>query len=338
MAVAEQLRREVREGGYVAAAAVAPVLDRGRSSLAGLLAVERDEVALVESATVGLERLLSAWRLPSGARVAVAPDEWGPNLEVFVRAGLEVVGLPCDEDGLIDPSPLAGFLKTSRIDVVQVTQVPSHRPLVQPVSEVAAICADLEVPLWVDAAQALGHVEVPSGPAAVWAPGRKWLAGPRGTGVVAVRRHWWPALRLEASALDPDVPVVQRLESSERSTAVLLGLCAAVDEHLSLGPATVRERLAEVGRATRAALAEVPGWRVLAAVGGEPAITALEPQNGQDAVAVRRRLLDGGVLTTAALPARAPRSMTGPLLRVSPHVDVTDDDLLVLAKLLADCS
>jgi pyridoxal 5-phosphate dependent beta-lyase len=332
----DHLLLEARTGGYVAAAEVAPVLERGRSALAGLLGAEPDEVALVESATVGLERLLGAWRLPDRSRVAVGPDEWGPNLELFTRAGFEIVDLPSYRDGLIDCDRLSRFLKDARVDVVQVTQVPSHRPLVQPVAKVAAVCAEFDVPLWVDAAQAIGHVEVPSGPAAVWAPGRKWLTGPRGSGVLAVRRRWWPSLRLEASALDPELPFVQRLESSERSTAVLLGLCAAVEEHLRLGPAAVRQRLGEVGRRTRAALGEVPGWRVLPAVGGDAAITALEPLHDQDVVSTRSRLLDGGVLTTAALPARAPRSMTGALLRVSPHVDVTDDDLEALAKLLAD--
>jgi pyridoxal 5-phosphate dependent beta-lyase len=41
-------------------------------------------------------------------------------------------------------------------------------------------------------------------------------------------------------------------------------------------------------------------------------------------VATRARLLaEHGIVTTVAAPARAPREMTGPLLRVSPYVDVT---------------
>jgi len=40
-------------------------------------------------------------------------------------------------------------------------------------------------------------------------------------------------------------------------------------------------------------------------------------------------------VTTFLGPERAPREMTRPALRVSPHVDVTDADLETLAEALA---
>ena len=65
------------------------------------------------------------------------------------------------------------------------------------------------------------------------------------------------------------------------------------------------------------------------------AITAVRPTGGGDVTAARDRLLDEHrILTTAAATARAPREMTEPLLRVSPHVGVTADDLARLREAL----
>jgi pyridoxal 5-phosphate dependent beta-lyase len=55
------------------------------------------------------------------------------------------------------------------------------------------------------------------------------------------------------------------------------------------------------------------------------------PVAGQDVLRTRARLLeDHDILTSVCLPWRAPQEMTaevGPLLRLSPHVDLTADDL-----------
>ena len=59
--------------------------------------------------------------------------------------------------------------------------------------------------------------------------------------------------------------------------------------------------------------------------------TALVPVAGQYVLRTRARLLEGhDILTSVCLPWRAPQEMTagvGPLLRLSPHVDLTAEDL-----------
>ena len=83
--------------------------------------------------------------------------------------------------------------------MVHLTQVTSHRGLVQPVAEAAALCRAAGVPLWVDAAQALGHVDTACGADAIYATSRKWLTGPRGVGVIGVAEPWWDRLKISAS-------------------------------------------------------------------------------------------------------------------------------------------
>jgi pyridoxal 5-phosphate dependent beta-lyase len=114
-----------------------------------------------------------------------------------------------------------------------------------------------------------------------------------------------------------------------------VGLCTAVRQYLEAGPEQVRQRLAEVGRMTWEVLGDVRGWAVTDPAGVPSAITALRPAAGQDVRDVRSRLLDGyGIVTTAALPGRAPREMTVPLLRISPHVDCAAAELCALREAL----
>jgi hercynylcysteine S-oxide lyase len=192
----------------------------------------------------------------------------------------------------------------------------------------------------VDAAQALGHVDTACGADAVYAPGRKWLTGPRGSGVVAVAEPWWDRITIDVSDMVIASPPgggspLWRVEAIEANVAAWIGLCTAVREYVQAGPARIWDRLAAVGRQTREALADLPGWAVVGPAGAGSAITALRPTAGQDVTAARARLLDQhGIVTTAADVTRAPRDMTEPLLRISPHVDCTPQDLATLRQSL----
>jgi hercynylcysteine S-oxide lyase len=336
--VTEHAEREAAQGAYVAQAKAAPVLGTGRAELGALLGVPAEGVAFTENAEVALDHLLRIWPLAEGDTVAVVPGEWGPNLHAFAERGLRIVELAVDEGGVLDVAGLERTLASAPPAAVHLTQVASHRPLVQPVAAAAAVCRAAGVPLWVDAAQALGHVDTASGADAVYATSRKWLTGPRGVGVLGIAGQWWDLLRINPPELVLGTFDVRMryVDSGEAHVAGRIGLCNAVREFLDAGPEAVWRRLAEVGSQTRQALADLPGWTVVPApAGASSAITALSPDLGQSVTDTRTRLLDEhGIVTTAAYPARAPRDMTGPLLRVSPHVDCTADDLARLHKAL----
>jgi pyridoxal 5-phosphate dependent beta-lyase len=337
-ATAAHARREAELGAYVAQERATDVLAGLRSDVAGLLGVAPGGVAFVESASAALAALLASWPLPADGRVGVVGPEWGPNLEAFERRRLRPVELATDEAGRIDVAALEQRLATDPPALVHLTHVASHRGLAQPVAAAAAACRSAGVPLWVDAAQAIGHVDIATGADAVYATSRKWLTGPRGVGVLAVAEQSWDRLDVPRSAmLSSDLPAPAYLESHEAHVAGRLGLAAAVREYLADGPDAVAARLDEVGRLTRERLAEVPGWTVVDQQAASGAITAIRPASGQDVLAVRARLLETHrIVTTACLPARAPREMREPYLRISPHVDCTPDALDRLADALAD--
>ena len=334
-ATAAHAEREATTGAYVAQEETEPLLAQGRADLARLLGVPDGGVAFVPSAQAALDTLLAIWPLHEGDAVAVVPCEWGPNLDAFAARGLRISELPAHGDGAVDLAALervlAGDTPGGPPAAVHLVQVTSHRGLVQPTAEAAALCRAADVPLWVDAAQALGHVDTACGADAIYATSRKWLTGPRGVGVLGVAGSWWDRLRITAPELEqsirpPDSSPLWLLDATEANVAAWVGLCTAVAEHLAAGPSRVWARLAEVGRQTREALAGLPGWAVADPVAAPSAIVALRATNGQDIGKTRTGLLPG-IVTTAASTLRAPRDMTEPLLRVSPHVDCAAEDL-----------
>ena len=96
--------------------------------------------------------------------------------------GFEVRVLPVDGDGRLAVDEAATVLAVNPPALVHLTPLASHRGIVQPARELAEVCRGLGVPLVIDAAQALGHIDCAVGADAVYSSSRKWIAGPRGVG------------------------------------------------------------------------------------------------------------------------------------------------------------
>lgn len=338
-ATAQHARNESEVGGYVAAEAAAPVLDAGRVAFAALTGMTDAEVVFTTGSLNALDLLLGAW--PAGAagrkRLACLPGEYGPNLAVMAAHGFDRRLLPALDDGRVALDDAALALDADRPDLVHLTAVASHSGVVQPVSMVAQLCRELELPLVVDAAQALGQVDCAVGADVTYSSSRKWIAGPRGVGMLGVRRELMESLRprLAAPQWASEVTVAQQLEFGEANVAARVGFSLALGESLAYGPAAVCARLAELGGLSRTVLADVAGWAVVEEVEEPSAITTLAPTDGAEPELVRDWLLaERRILTTFAGVQRAPLELAGPLLRISPHLDTTAEDLETFAEAL----
>jgi len=332
-AVRVHLELEASVGAYVVAADAEPALTRAAAVVAALMGRAPADVAFVESAEAGLAALLASWRLPAGSTVLVSPGEYGPNLRRFALHGLSAEPMAAaDAVGHVDLDNLRTRLAARAPTLVHLCQLGSHRGVVQPAAEVVALCRAAGVPVVVDAAQALGHVPCDHDADAVYATSRKWLAGPRGVGVLAVR----PSLAQQLTR-----PVVE-LQSAEAFVAGRVGLGVALAEHVAAGPQRVHSRLTALGALTRTVLGGVAGWRVVEPVSEPSATTTLAPPPGwADArvAAAREQLLaEHRVLVTLAEPWRAPFEANSSVLRVSPHLDTGQAELERLALALAAVS
>jgi pyridoxal 5-phosphate dependent beta-lyase len=156
-------------------------------------------------------------------------------------------------------------------------------------------------------------------------------------GVLAVRRELMERLRprLEPPEWVSPLSVARQLEFGEANVAARVGFSCALGEYLAYGPDVVRARLAQLGAAGRTVLADVPGWAVVEEDDEPSAITTLAPLDGADPQAVRDWLLSQRrILTTCVGVQRAPLEITRPVLRISPHVDTTVEDVETFAEAL----
>ncbi|MFE1794775.1 FAD-dependent oxidoreductase [Streptomyces sp. NPDC059517] len=274
-AVTDHLRLESLLGGYEAAEALADRTEAVYHSAARLIGAAPQDIALMDSASTAWQRALGALRLKAGDRVLASPSTYVSSalhlLEMRDSHGIVLEVLPADASGHVDLGALETALREPAA-LVTVAHVPTSSGLVEPVAAVGALAARAGVPLLLDATQSLGQLPVDVQEmrcGIVVATGRKFLRGPRGTGLLYVDRE----LRERARPAAPDVrgaqwssaygyevvPGARRYETWEASHALRLGLGTALDEALGLGVARIRDHVTELAERLRAGLSGVPG-------------------------------------------------------------------------------
>ncbi len=278
-AVIDHLRAESLSGGYEAAKHSAPALEAVYARTAELLGARLEEVALVESATAGWQRAVSALRLRPGDRVLAARSSYVSSalhlLSVERDHGVLVELLPNGPDGAVDLEALEAALRAGPAALVTAAHVPTSSGLVEPAAAIGALAGAHGVPFLLDATQSLGQLPVDMGVIGcdlLIGTGRKFLRGPRGTGLLAVRRPLLDRLAPEA----PDVrgarwtaerswelvPDAKRFELWEAAHALRLGLGAALTDLGTLGVDTVAHHLATLAASLRERLSALPGVHV----------------------------------------------------------------------------
>ena len=320
-ALHRHLIREAETGSYVAADERAADLHEGRRALGSLIGHRPEEISFRDSARAALRGLLNGMKLPMSPTVLVAKNEFGPNLDEFERRDYAVRTMPeADVYGHVDVDSLENMLQFEQPDFIHLCHIGSASGVVQPVAQIVEVAHAAGVPVVVDMAQSVGHVPTVTGADVVYGTSRKWLTGPRGVGFLAVRN---------------DSRVEVAIESSESFIAGQLALSTAVAEFLAMGQQHAYRELAAVGRMTRERLHGIGSWEVMEPIDEPSALVTLAPPPGwrpADVLAARDRLLELGLLVTAADSWRAPLAGEQSLLRVSPHLDVRREQLDQLAN------
>ncbi|WP_332609102.1 aminotransferase class V-fold PLP-dependent enzyme [Achromobacter sp. ESBL13] len=310
-AIHEHLQREATLGPMEAGVASRALTENARTLAAQLLNAQPDEIALTTGNSAGWGAAFAAlgpWR--PGDRILVGRHEWGGNLAAMrlhaERAGAVLETIASDDSGCVDPDALADRVD-DRVRLIALTWMPANGGLINPAAAIGRVARRHGIPYFVDAAQAVGQLPIDVaevGCDVLSGVGRKALRGPRGTGLLYVRRRFLDQLTpafidTYSAPLDADGrPVLRadagRLESAENSLALRCGLANALQEALALGLGSIRATLDATAQRLRTELAAIPGLTVLDQGREKSSLISFNLQ-GRNAADVQRALASAGV-------------------------------------------
>ncbi|MCZ7379258.1 cysteine desulfurase family protein [Micromonospora sp. WMMC250] len=216
---------------YTQARRARQLLDAAREATALTLGVRADEVSFTSSGTTAAHGAVLgalAGRRRVGSTLVHSAIEHSAVLhaaERHVAAGGAAVGVPVDRSGRLDLDAWSAAVREPGVAVASLITASHEVGTVQPVAEAAAACAEVGVPLYVDAAQSVARVPLPAGWSVLSASAHKW-GGPPGVGVLAVRKgtRWespWPADEREGGRTPGvvNLPAVVAAAASLRAAA-----------------------------------------------------------------------------------------------------------------------
>jgi len=355
--VCEHLALEAQIGGYEAAEAVADNRRGVYSQLGTLINAAPHNIALMEHATSAYNGALSSIEFQESDLIVTTRNDYVSNQIAFLalerRMGIEVLRVPDAPEGGMDVSAMEAVIRRRRPTLVAITHVPTSSGLVQPLEEIGAVCAALDVLFLVDACQSVGQMPVDVTAIKcdfLSATGRKFLRGPRGTGFLYVSDRaldkglepLFPDLR-GADWIDDDLyqvaPDAARFESWESSVALQLGLGEAARYATEVGLERGYDRVTHLASRLRQSLSEVAGARVLDR-GVNPCGIVTVAVEGAGAAFLSRAMRERGVNTSYVEAGSAVidfrEKNVDAALRLSPHYYNTEVEVDEAVQLLEE--
>lgn len=354
-AVRNHLDLEAEIGGYEAAAQANDKLENFYDAAAALIGGKRHEVAFIENATRAWDMAFYAFDWQPGDRILTAEAEYASNyiayLQVAKKYGVNVAVVPNDERGQTSADALADMIDPS-VKLISMTHVPTNGGLVNPAAEIGKIAKAHGIPFLLDACQSVGQMPIDVnevGCDMLSATGRKYLRGPRGTGLLWVRDKWIE--RLEPPLLDLHAAEwvaedrfevrsdARRFENWECFFAGKIGLGVAMDYARGLGMDNIYARIQQLAAVLRDALADTPGITVTD-LGASPCGIVTFAVAGHDHGTVKQRLSERQInvsvsgLSSTRLDMAA-RNLND-VIRASVHYYNTEEEIDEFCEALRD--
>lgn len=279
-AMVDYLRTEAQMGGYEIAADRDADLADFYAATAAYLACDPAEVAFSSGAGEAWWRAFTSVPLVEGDRILVTSSEYQANAFGWMTAserGVLVDVIPNDADGVVDLDAMVELLD-ERVRLVSFTMISLGNGAVQPAAEAVARlrAAGSDAIFLLDACQAAGQLPLDVdelGCDFLVYTGRKFMRGPRGTGVLYARadvldRLGPPVFVDGRSAVwQPDggyevLSGAQRFEFGEFGYGAKVGLAVATRYMLDVGIDAIAERVQQLSTRLRSELASIEGVQV----------------------------------------------------------------------------
>ena len=277
-ALYDYLRKEEQFGGYETADFEAAALDNFYNATANMLNCSPNEIAYVENATRAWDMAFYSFKFEPGDKILTTIAEYGSNVIAYLqqqkRYGVEIVFVPNDAHGQIDTKALANLID-DRVKLISITHIPTGGGLVNPAAEVGKIAKAANIPYLLDSCQGVGQLALDVdqiGCDILCGTGRKYLRGPRGTGLLYVRQAIIEQLEppiLDQHAAELISPTeykiradAKRFENWEQYFAGKAALGTAVSYAQSFGLENIQNRIFHLADTLRNKLSNIDGVTV----------------------------------------------------------------------------
>ena len=272
------LRSEEKIGGYETTEQYSESLERVYSSAAKLINCSPEEIAFVENATRAWDLAFYSFKFKPGDKILTTVAEYGSNVIAYLqqasRLGVEVHFVPNDESGQIDTEALRNLIDDN-VKLISITHIPTGGGLVNPAAEVGKIARAANIPFILDSCQGVGQIPIDVdaiGCDILCTTGRKFLRGPRGTGLLYVRKELIESLEppmLDQHAAELITPYeykirqdAKRFENWEQFFAGKYALSVAIDYALSWGIESIQQRIYSLADLLRKKLSHIDSIEV----------------------------------------------------------------------------
>lgn len=279
--ILDHLQLEANIGGYEASALRAAEIKEFYNQAAKLLNCKASNIAFTSSATDSYTRALSSIPFKEGEIILTSNDDFISNQIQFLslqkRLGIKIVRIQNAPEGGVDLNDLDHKLNTLHPRLLSITHIPTNSGLVQPVKKIGEIVSKYDTIYLLDACQSIGQMKLDVKELHcdfLSATNRKFLRGPRGTGLLYVSDKAL-ALGLEpmfidmrgADWIEKDKYQARegaiRYEDWEFAYALVLGTRHAIEYCLKIGEDKIWNRVKELADYTRTQLSALDRVRVL---------------------------------------------------------------------------
>jgi cysteine desulfurase / selenocysteine lyase len=276
--VIHYLKEEAALGGYETEHQYREQLENVYQLIARLIQADKDEVAIVENASMAWGLAFNGIEFTKGDVIITSEMEYVTNLLGFLNAeqmhGVQIKVIPNDEHGNFSLRVLEESI-TPQTKLIAITHIASTAGAVLPVVEIGKIASRNQILYLVDACQTVGQIPInvrEIGCDILSATGRKYLRAPRGTGFLYVRREIQDRLKIllmdgYTAQLSSENSFEirkdgRRFELYEKNRALTLGLGKAIDYALDIGLGRIWQRIQFLAGLMRRQLAYIEGITV----------------------------------------------------------------------------
>lgn len=357
-AVVSHMRLEMEVGAYTAANMQSDKVNEFYSNAAKLInATSKEEIAFIDSASRGWNLVMYGLNITENDTIVTIESEYGTNLltihDIAKNTGCSVKIVKCNQDSSVDISGIEKAMQEGGT-ILAISHVAAQGAIVNPVVKLGEIANKYNAIYIVDGCQAVGQLKVDVQQIQCHAyitAGRKWLRGPRGTGILYVKTGSpirTPQIDLASADLVfdnggavADVQIrkdAKQFELWEKNTASLIGLSNAIVEYLDYGIDVAESVIIKKASIIRACVCANSNLCMVGSINAPVGIVGfyLKDSSREDTI---KELFNNHGFTVSYMcdwdcPISFPKTGVRYIFRITPHYYTPDEDIAAICELI----